>query len=153
MKGKIRSWSLFFLNRGLHRRPFKKNTRFCLAEDVEKLESKVERLEKIEAEVEKAAWWREWLEIKNQASQTSSGTTVKMKNKIRDLIEQEVYRARKKSSWWPVNPVIQAGIVCEESGELMKAALNLIYENGSYDDFREEAIQTAATCIRLLEGS
>ena len=118
-----------------------------------KAEAEIERLEKIEAEVVNASWWREWLEIKNQASQTSSGTTIKRKKEIGDLIDQEVYRSRKINNWWPINPVIQAGIVGEESGELMKAALNLIYANGRYEDFRKEAIQTAAMCIRLLEGS
>ena len=152
MNGKLRSWTLFFLHRGLHGRPFKRGTKFCLAEDVRELESKVERLEIIEAEVEKAGWWREWLEIKNQAAQPSSGNKISEGKKTRELIDEEVCRARKKYNWWAVNPVIQAAIVADEAGELLRASLKLIYKNGNYDDFRKEAIQTAAMCIRLLEG-
>lgn len=63
---------------------------------------------------------------------------------------QEKDRAEEQHPIWPINEVEQAGIVCEESGELIRAALNFRFGNGDMCDMRKEAIQTAATCIRFL---
>lgn len=67
----------------------------------------------------------------------------------------EVERARRKHPVWPATDHIHvAAIVCEESGELMKATLE--FKEGklgaTIDNIHEEAVQTAATAIRLLEG-
>lgn len=43
-----------------------------------------------------------------------------------------------------------AAVVAEEAGELVRAALNYTYEGGRYYSMHEEAIQTAATCLRFL---
>ena len=52
---------------------------------------------------------------------------------------------------FPVDPVHAAAIVAEESGELIKAALELVYESkGNYDTLATEAIQTAAMALRFL---
>lgn len=75
-------------------------------------------------------------------------------------IEKEVRKAKKAYPNWPDHPAAQAGIVVEEAGELMKAALEFKYEKGkkgrTADDqierMREEAIQTAAMAIRFLEN-
>lgn len=67
-----------------------------------------------------------------------------------ELIRQEVERAKTKHPDWPTDPVYQAAIVAEESGELVRAALQHKREGADdYPIFRE-AIQTAATCVRLL---
>ena len=66
-------------------------------------------------------------------------------------IRSEVDRAERLHPNWPADPIHAAAIVAEESGELVRAALNHVYFGGDAAEMRTEAIQTAATCIRLLE--
>ena len=68
------------------------------------------------------------------------------------LILKEVARAEEKHPNWPKDQVYAAAIVSEESGELMRAAVQFEMENGDIRPLYEEAIQTAATCIRLLKN-
>ena len=86
-----------------------------------------------------------------------------MKRDILSDILKEVKFAKKKFPNWPQHPAAQAGIVCEEAGELMKSCLELKYESdndyvkGIYiadhkANIRMEAIQTAAMAIRFLEN-
>lgn len=70
---------------------------------------------------------------------------------------KEVASAKKKHPSWPVHIVAQAGIVSEEAGELIRAALNWKYERKEGDDekdqlreIRKEAIHVAAVAIRFL---
>jgi NTP pyrophosphatase (non-canonical NTP hydrolase) len=67
-------------------------------------------------------------------------------------VMDEVRRAKEKFPWWPEDPVHAAAIVAEEAGELTQASLQFTYEVGTFDDMREEAIQTAAMAIRFLEN-
>lgn len=64
----------------------------------------------------------------------------------------ELAMAEKKFPHWPESVVEQAAIICEESGELIRAALQLKYEGGNVEDCRKEAIQTAAMAIRFLKN-
>ncbi|UOE48012.1 hypothetical protein MTO98_26735 [Mucilaginibacter sp. SMC90] len=64
----------------------------------------------------------------------------------------EVNRAERKHPEWPEDKIHAAAIVGEESGELVRAALQHKYEGGGVEEIRREAIQTAATCIRLLKN-
>jgi hypothetical protein len=68
------------------------------------------------------------------------------------LILAELDRARELHPNWPTDPIHAAAIVAEESGELVRAALRLTYEGGYGGEMTTEAIQTAATCVRLLMG-
>lgn len=69
-----------------------------------------------------------------------------------ELIQAELQRARIKHPKWPHDDTIwAAGIVCEESGELMRAAVQHRGEGGTLEACDIEAIQTAATSIRFLE--
>ena len=69
------------------------------------------------------------------------------------VILREVARAKGLHPRWPSDIVHAAAIVAEESGELVRAALRFEYgEGGTVEDVRREAVHTAATCIRLLEG-
>jgi len=71
----------------------------------------------------------------------------------------ELKHAKKKHPNWPMHIVARAGIVCEEAGELIRAALNLKYESTSDNDaqlwkdaMEKEAIQVIATAIRFIEA-
>jgi hypothetical protein len=84
-----------------------------------------------------------------------------MKNQeIWQAIDEEVRRAKKKFPSWPDHPAAQAGIVCEEAGELMQACLKWKYEREKTELGQEiqiqnmevEAVQVAASAIRFLEN-
>ena len=82
------------------------------------------------------------------------------RNEIWLAIEKELRSAKSKHPNWPEHPAAQAGIVCEEAGELMKACLEWKYErNGSEvvqdvqkERMKNEAVQTVVTAIRFLEN-
>ncbi|MFL5808068.1 MAG: hypothetical protein ACJ749_01025 [Flavisolibacter sp.] len=62
----------------------------------------------------------------------------------------EMQSAKVKHPDWPVDVIHQAAIVAEESGELVRAALQSTYENADKDHITREAIQTGAMCLRVL---
>jgi hypothetical protein len=64
----------------------------------------------------------------------------------------EVARAENKHPNWPTDLVYAATIVAEENGELTRAALQYEAESGQLSAVRTGAIQTAATCIRLIKN-
>lgn len=68
-------------------------------------------------------------------------------------IDAELKKAEKKHPNWPVdNMYKQACILGEESGEVMKAVLHYHDEGGTLDQIKEELIQTAAMCMRMLQN-
>lgn len=67
------------------------------------------------------------------------------------LIRDELLKARTKFPTWQRGAVVPAAVVCEEAGELIRAALQCDYEGGSMDACDKEAVQTAAMCVRFLE--
>ena len=80
-------------------------------------------------------------------------------NNQAEIIEEviaELNRARTKFPTWPDDPIHAAGVLLEESGELMKAVLEACYQkepDGHYlqlIEVRNEAIQTAAMALRFL---
>lgn len=77
---------------------------------------------------------------------------------ILKTIINELERAEILYPVWPApghrgDHVWAAGILLEEAGEVLKAALNWQAHNkGSVADMREEAIQTAAMAIRFLSN-
>lgn len=71
---------------------------------------------------------------------------------IFEAIVEELTKAKSKHPEWPNDPVHASAIVAEESGELTRASLHLIYEDGDMKDVVKEAVQTAVTAIRFLEG-
>lgn len=68
------------------------------------------------------------------------------------LIAIEMQRAEEKHPYWPEDPIHAAAIVAEEAGECVQAALQHRYEAASLAPVGEEAIHTAATCVRLLKN-
>lgn len=67
-------------------------------------------------------------------------------------IEAELQRAKRKHPDFPRDMYKQLAIMQEEAGEVVKAVLHYDYEEGSKEDIREELIQTAAMCMRMLES-
>jgi NTP pyrophosphatase (non-canonical NTP hydrolase) len=66
-------------------------------------------------------------------------------------IEAELKRAEKKHPDFPKDMFRQLAIVMEEAGEVPKAVLHYHYEGGSLKDIKDELIQTAAMCMRMLK--
>lgn len=69
-----------------------------------------------------------------------------------EKIVEELKRAEEKHPVYPNNIFEQLAIMQEEAGEVTKAVLHHTYENASLEDVRDELIQTAAMCIRMLKN-
>jgi NTP pyrophosphatase (non-canonical NTP hydrolase) len=72
---------------------------------------------------------------------------------ITEAIQKELARAKAKFPWWPVDPIHAAAIVNEEAGELIQAALQFTYEEGTHSAMFDEAVQVAAMAIRFIENT
>ena len=68
---------------------------------------------------------------------------------VREVLD-ELARACVKFPWWPTDPIHAAAIVAEEAGELVKDALQMVYEPDKPHNIAKEAIQTAAMALRFL---
>jgi len=71
---------------------------------------------------------------------------------VLESITLELEKAKIQHPHWPSDILHQIAIVNEESGEATRAALQHVYEKGSYSSVRKELIQTAAMCIRMLQN-
>lgn len=67
-----------------------------------------------------------------------------------NLIMQELDEATAKHPRWPTDPIHAVAIMAEESGEAVRASLNLVYESGNMAELRREVIQTGAMAFRVL---
>ena len=65
-------------------------------------------------------------------------------------IDAELKRAEKKHPDFPADMFRQVAIMQEEAGEVTKAVLHYHYEGGSLQHVKDELIQTAAMCMRML---
>ena len=88
--------------------------------------------------------------MKKQFSQNEVKTEA-IKNIISD-IENELEFAMQKFPEFPCDPIHAVSVMGEESGESTKSALQWMYEGGSKEETRNELIQTAAMCIRVISG-
>lgn len=66
------------------------------------------------------------------------------------LITDELAAATLQHPAWPDDPIHAAGILNEEAGETMKAALDHVYFGADKDGIAKEATQCGAMAIRLL---
>jgi|GEM_PF-1265692 len=66
------------------------------------------------------------------------------------LMLDELDKARAKHPQWPVDVLHAAAILSEESGEVVKASIDMTYAGGSVEDVRKELAQTGAMCLRML---
>lgn len=67
-------------------------------------------------------------------------------------IALELGRAKDKHPEWPKDMIHQAAVVCEESGEMLQASLQFVYEGKPLSAIKEELIQTGAMVFRMLEN-
>lgn len=65
-------------------------------------------------------------------------------------IVKEYQRAKNVHPNWPSDVIHASAIVSEESGELVRASLQFVYENGKHEEMVKEAIQTSAMGLRFL---
>ena len=68
-------------------------------------------------------------------------------------IAHELKRAEKKHPAFPEDVIYQAAILAEETGEVVRAAVNVQLEGGAMLEVKKEAIQTGAMAVRLLSNS
>lgn len=66
------------------------------------------------------------------------------------MIASEIKRAEILHPSWPKDYVYGAAIISEESGELIRAAINYTYGERDYNSMKEEAHQVINTAIRFL---
>lgn len=66
-------------------------------------------------------------------------------------IEKEIERAKIKFPLWPDDPIHAASVLSEEAGELVKAANDFVYHDGSRVEMVKEAIQIGAMVVRFLD--
>ena len=87
-----------------------------------------------------------------RASDCSAVLIREWRRRHEDEIWEELQRAIDKFPKWPSDPLHAKAVIDEESGELTQAILQHIYEPGrtSYDEVKQEAIQTAAMAIRFV---
>jgi len=69
-----------------------------------------------------------------------------------NVIDAELRRAEIKHPNFPSDMFQQLAIMQEEAGEVTKAVLHFQYEKGSLQDIKDELIQTAAMCMRMLKN-
>ena len=67
-------------------------------------------------------------------------------------IERELKRAIKLHPVYPENIFQQLAIVQEEAGEVTKSVLDYHFGKDTIEHVREELIQTAAMCMRMLQN-
>jgi len=77
-------------------------------------------------------------------------TDLKHLDSIAESVDSELKSAIRKFPLFPNDIIHAVSIMNEESGESIKAALQLVYEDGAVEDLEKELIQTAAMCFRVL---
>ena len=78
-----------------------------------------------------------------------SSDTAKL-TKYSNMILAEYRRAKDLHPLWPDDIIHAVAIMCKESGEAIRSALNMQYEDWNIEDVEKELIQTAAMCLRCL---
>lgn len=74
--------------------------------------------------------------------------------RVIEIVFEAIREAEAKHPSWPEDPIHAAGILCEEAGELMQAAIDWTYKKNhdGIAPMEREAAQCAAMGIRFLLG-
>lgn len=67
-------------------------------------------------------------------------------------IDKELKRSEKLHPNYPTDMFRQLAIMQEESGEVAKAVLDYHFAKDSIEHIKEELIQTAAMCVRMMNN-
>lgn len=67
-----------------------------------------------------------------------------------ELVFSELRKAEAKHPGWPDDKIHAVGILVEEAGEAMQAAIDCTYAGGDIELLRKELAQTGAMAIRAL---
>ena len=77
-----------------------------------------------------------------------------VKQRLEEMLEairdELIKRAEKKFPEFPTDPIHAAAIVAEELGELMKATLQITYDDYAWENAYDEAVETGAMALRFL---
>lgn len=73
-------------------------------------------------------------------------------NQIIEIMLRAVSESEVKHPAWPEDIIHAAAIVSEESGELVQASLQYIYESANPVCIQKEAVHTLVTAFRLLKN-
>lgn len=65
-------------------------------------------------------------------------------------VKYEHIRATVLHPAWPTNPIHQAAILCEETGELVRAALRVTFEGADWSEVVTECVQSGAMAMRIV---
>ena len=71
-------------------------------------------------------------------------------DRVIEMIFNELRHAEEKHSGWPDDEIHAVGIMVEEAGEAMQAALDHHYRNVPLDKLIKELAQTGAMVIRAM---
>jgi len=71
-------------------------------------------------------------------------------DRVIEMVFSELRKAEAKHPGWPSDNVHAVGILVEEAGEAMQAALDHHYNRGNLADLKKELAQTGAMAIRAL---
>ena len=85
-------------------------------------------------------------------AQASATATVRLKEQAIDLIFSELRQAEIKHPYWPDDLIHAVGILTEEVGEAMQAAIDCTYADGDLNKLKLELAQCGAMAIRALIG-
>lgn len=72
------------------------------------------------------------------------------KDKVIEMIFTELKLAEEKHPCWPDDIIHAAAILAEESGEVVKDALDVHYQGISPENLKIEVAQVGAMAIRML---
>ena len=76
-----------------------------------------------------------------------------MNNAVPGIVSRiidEYIRAADLHPEWPSDPVHASAILNEEVGELTKAVLEWVFQDGDFAELEKEAIQVGAMAVRFL---
>ena len=71
-------------------------------------------------------------------------------DKVIEMIFTELRNAEEKHPGWPDDEIHAVGIMVEEAGEAMQAALDHHYRNAPIENLIKELAQTGAMVIRAM---
>jgi NTP pyrophosphatase (non-canonical NTP hydrolase) len=83
-------------------------------------------------------------------TQTAGKTLATHGERVIERVFEELRKAEAKHPHWPDDTIHAVGIITEEVGEAMQAAIDCTYSGGDLEHLKTELAQTGAMAIRAL---